>query len=168
VGESSEMRFVGVTYSHSRRRRHRSLHRKPQAPQIRWANTVYIIKTLSGPMNLVGPEAVSDRWQRQREMAEGTHPMPFLEPEPEGTIVFRAMKPRKKRREEWCSAAVCRFTITVPYPMVTREANADSMPTRCTQLADCHVSYPVNPRSIEMPVYPLSSDSKNSKMMPRD
>jgi hypothetical protein len=36
-------------------------------------------------MNLVGSEAVSDRWQRQG-MAQGAIPMPFPEPEPEGAV----------------------------------------------------------------------------------
>jgi hypothetical protein len=73
-------------WSHSRRRRHRSLHHQPQAPQIRWARLLPIARTPSRPTNLAGPEAVSDRWQRQREWRKGAAPRPFLEPESEGAI----------------------------------------------------------------------------------
>ena len=38
----------------------------------------------------MGPEAVNDGWQRQREMAQGTIPTPFLELELEGAV-FQAL-----------------------------------------------------------------------------
>jgi hypothetical protein len=86
VDRSASYFLPRVPSSHSRRRRHRSLHRKPQAPQIRWAAVVAILQASARPVNLAGPEAVSERWQRQREGLDGT-PVPFLEPEPEGAIV---------------------------------------------------------------------------------
>ena len=53
---------------------------------------VSIIKRSAMFVNWVGPEVVSDRWQRQRDMAHGATPVPLLEPESEGATVFRVLR----------------------------------------------------------------------------